>query len=172
MDTQRQLEELEVCTEKQQLSFRCQGSGSFSSANMQALRAMYPEDEGCFILAPAEQEAMASAAAAAAAANSPGVNLSGTVWLPGVLLEQQPVALRFQLPPGYPSAEPPQLSVECCASRWAHDRTAADSVSPFHAAGNCGSAAPRSPLHKKRPTHTHRCCCMRLCALTGLSTSS
>lgn len=95
------------------------GSGSLPSANMQALRAMYPEDEGCFILAPAEQEALA-----AAAANSPGANLSGTIRLPRVLLEQQPVALRFQLPPGYPSAEPPQLSVECSASRWAQDRTA------------------------------------------------
>jgi hypothetical protein len=84
---------------------------------MQALRAMYPEDEGCFILAPAEQEALA-----AAAAHSPGargtINLSGTIKLPGVLLEQQPVSLRFQLPPGYPSAEPPQLSVECSATRW------------------------------------------------------
>jgi hypothetical protein len=37
--------------------------------------------------------------------------------LPGVLLSGQPVALRFQLPPGYPSAEPPLLSVECSANR-------------------------------------------------------
>jgi len=41
-----------------------------------------------------------------------------TCRLPEVLLQQQPVSLRFQLPAGYPSAEPPLLSVECSANRY------------------------------------------------------
>lgn len=52
----------------------------------QALRSMYPEDEGCFILADAEQQALADAQAAlegaAASALPNGVyllNLSGTI---------------------------------------------------------------------------------------------
>lgn len=45
---------------------------------LQALTAMYPEDEGCFMLGPAEQEALAAAAAAVAAGPAQH-NLSGTV---------------------------------------------------------------------------------------------
>lgn len=56
-----------------------------NDAAAQALKAMYPEDEGCFVLAPAEEQAWAAATAAVAAADGGTAaqqqhpNLSGTI---------------------------------------------------------------------------------------------
>jgi hypothetical protein len=48
---------------------------------LQALQAMFPAEEGCFTLAPAEQHALEAAEAAVVAgdADAPLLNLSGTI---------------------------------------------------------------------------------------------
>lgn len=62
-------------------------SAATPSLQSQALRAMYPEDEGCLVLQPTEQQALAAATAALEASAGQGslpsdmylTNLSGTV---------------------------------------------------------------------------------------------
>ena len=82
-------------------------------AELDALRAMYPEEGAVVLDTPAVDCHQASAGAPTQEAHT---SSSGTVKLPGLLLHRRPVALHFQLPRSYPD-EPPQVHVNCEAGR-------------------------------------------------------
>lgn len=87
MDLGRQLEELEVslllnCSQLATVvaaDSTCSTIQHLLLPSVQALRSMYPEEEGCFLMAPAEHQAWAAAAAAEAGAALSHANLSGSI---------------------------------------------------------------------------------------------
>ena len=82
-------------------------------AELDALRAMYPEEGTVLLDIPAYDGHYDSTGAPKQEAHT---SLSGTIKLPGVLLHERLVGLHFQLPRSYPD-EPPQVHVVCEAGK-------------------------------------------------------
>lgn len=84
-------------------------SSDRQEAELDALRAMYPEEGAVMLDALADdthQDPIRAPGLEAVA------SCSGTVKIPGVLLYKRPVGMHFQLPRSYPE-EPPQVHVIC-----------------------------------------------------------
>jgi hypothetical protein len=155
IDLQCQLDEIEVRFTRL-LLVSCGTASSNSGTSIlpsQALRATYPEEEGCLQLAPAEQSALHAAHAAVAAGSAELLaslpNLSARVRLPGITLCGGSVAIHFQLPAAYPSSAPPSVRLELdAAPRWvAHTHalhTHVHTIVPTHAPSVCFKDFPNA----------------------------
>lgn len=81
-------------------------------AELDALRAMYPE-EGALTMDASPSSDLAGLNTDRSASHPvDSLNFSGTVFLPDVSLRRKTVGLRFQLPTGYPD-QPPDVHVIC-----------------------------------------------------------
>lgn len=85
-------------------------------AELDALRAMFPEDGAVQLDTLPDGAATAGEAVQADLTNSPSATLSFTVMIPASSLRGRPVGLHFQLPKAYPEQEP-AVQVICEAGR-------------------------------------------------------